>query len=301
MPKNKNKRKPKGRIQKRAARDIRVSQQPLVDQLERSMGATQSAYGGYQDLLGGMQGQYGQQTGDISQDLMNQYSQLAGMLGGAAPPTEAGAANQLFGGAGAGALGILASDQQRNVDFQRSAQREGGLASRYSQDNLIQQMNELYAQRPQLIRQRTDELRDQSLERQLAQSQIASDEAFNQYLQNQIGGLLGGGGGRSGGGGGGSTVGAGRGNTLPPSDTSVGGNQGVSPNSFKGETAIRNFLSGYRDFEDMRPRQQRRVRKNVLDYPDLMDFVGSPYTEENPPQSFEALLQYIRQLFAGGS
>ena len=201
------------KLQKRAVRDVRLSERPQVRQLQQAQQGTETAYGGFQDLLAPMGKQYGNQTEDIAGNLTSQLAALSGMLGGdtpvassALPAGEAQAGANMGTQLGAGSLGLLASQAQRNLGYQQSAVREGGLAERSALDNLTQQMSELFAQRPEQIRQRMDELRQQNLENSLVKSQMQGDAAYVEFLKQYIGGMdFGGGkgGGRGTGGGGG--------------------------------------------------------------------------------------------------
>jgi hypothetical protein len=186
------------KMEQRATRDIRISQRPYMDQLQRSSVATENAYGGLADQLAPMGKQYGNQTEGIAGDLTSQLAALSAALGGDTPVaggsmlpgTEMQAGSNMGTVLGAGALETLASQAQRNLGYQQSAVREGGLAERTALDNLTQQRLQAMQQRPELILQRLDELRQQRLENSLVKSQMAGDEAFSQYLQSMLGNLI---------------------------------------------------------------------------------------------------------------
>jgi hypothetical protein len=119
----------------------------------------------------------------------------------AMPNNEQGAYGNFANAIGSAGFNTLASEAQRNMDYQTSARREGALANRYMQDTLAQQMSnqargfsdrrlQVAANEPAMIQQESDRLRQQALENQMVRQQQQSDEAFNQLLASQIGSLL---------------------------------------------------------------------------------------------------------------
>lgn len=189
----------RNRLYRRARRDIRVSQAPAIRGARRDYRAAQqgveSAYGGFQDQIADLGPQYEAQTADIAGDLTSQLGELRGLLGGNMAPGEGAAGTMATQTLGAGGLELLASQAQRNLGYQTSAVREGALAQRAASSNLTQQLldtlDQIRFQNPALIRQRVDELREQRLTRQLARSQMQSDEAMNAFIQAQIEQILG--------------------------------------------------------------------------------------------------------------
>lgn len=205
----------KRQLRRNARQDVALSLQPQYDQLNtqlqqaqqdflRSQQYAQSAYGGYQDELKDLDRP---QFGRIADDLESRLSGLGGYFSGTGVgPESLGmqgvgmmadevAAGEGFGAATASAgLQGLANMDAREGMYRSSAGREGALSERYLHDNLLQsmqdtmqtynnQLSNITAQQPAMIRSRMDELREQALERKLANSQIRGDRAFNKYLQ----------------------------------------------------------------------------------------------------------------------
>lgn len=249
MPKGKNKapkNKPKtkvrqrrSRLMDRARRDVMLSIQPLLDQInmlrqlafQDYLGQNQflqSTFGGLQEQLAGIQ--QPDFTG-IGNTLTGQLGDLAGLF--SAPPetindivvgmpgSEVQSAQAVATALGGSALDALATDAARFQNLQSSYQRQGALGESYARQNLTQDLQEMlrnmYLQQaqtmatvPESILARVDELRQQALENRLAQQKIASDRAFSEFLQNFLSGAYAPPGGGGGGGGGG------RGGRFPP-------------------------------------------------------------------------------------
>lgn len=200
------------KLMKRARRDVKLTNRPALRSIKRetqqgrdefaNMGAgIDSAYGGYQEQIAPLATQYQNQTAGISGDLTNQIAGLMSLIPGNMPQGEVGASGQVAGQYGVGALEGLASQAQRNLGYQQSAVREGGLAQRTAQGNRLQDLQDfLQYQRGRRmdirgnmamqIRAREDELRQQALENRLARSDIQSNKATAQALIDMIGGTL---------------------------------------------------------------------------------------------------------------
>jgi len=182
------------------------AQQDYLNQLQ----AGRAAYGGFQQQIAPYGGQYTNETNRIGQNLSSELQGLQGylptqpVLNGvqtAMPGSEQAAYGNFANAIGTAGFNTLASEAQRNLDYQTSARREGALANRYMQDTLAQQMSNqargfsdrrlgLAANEPAMIQQESDRLRQQALENQMVRQQQQSDEAFNQLLASQIETLL---------------------------------------------------------------------------------------------------------------
>ena len=203
----------KNAIRRRAARDVKFAQKGARRELKGQIRGINNTYEGFQNMLAPMAGQYDTQTAGIGDRLNSQLAELSSLLGGtggAMPPevqamlpaSEANAGAQLATAYGSGAHELLANQSARNASYVQSAQREGGVAQTNAVNNVREQIMGMLEDRPGLILQRIDELRQQALERKLAMSQLKSDKAFNQVLSEMIQGQLAGnhGGGSNGGG-----------------------------------------------------------------------------------------------------
>lgn len=186
------------RLSQNAERDVMLSINPaerrLQDWYDEMLNGALNAYGGAADRLGKIDAIPYEQLGEW---LNSQAGELAGLLGTATPAGEAEAAANLQGSIFGGGNSLLANSEMRNREWQQSSQREANLSQRYAEDELLQRMedamSDLYADVPSQILARKDELRRQRTEQQLARSQMASDQAFNEFLQSQLGGMFGGG------------------------------------------------------------------------------------------------------------
>lgn len=216
----------------RATRDVQLQNQPQIDELnamlqqaqqdyQRQFNTANSIYGGYSDEIGNIPPtDYNQ----IADDFQGRLGSVAGLFQGGGvdtsiyglpvglPDAEVQAANGLGQTLGSTGLENIYSLAGREGAAREAALREGPLAQRYAQDNLFQQMQDtvqnyqnqlanINRMVPSQIDQRNDELRQQSIENRLANSQIQGDKAFSDYLQQQFGSMA--------------TSGNGRGNNGP--------------------------------------------------------------------------------------
>ncbi len=220
--KSSTRRKSNTRRYQTATRNVGLQYAPQYQQIQQEqqnaqadylnqLQAARSAYGGYQQEIAPYGQQYSDLSSQIGNNLMSQLQGLQGVYPTGMPSNESSAVSALANALGTTGFNTLASEAQRNLDYQTSAQREGALSQRYAADTLGQQLSNqlrgfsdqrlnLAAQQPAMIQSEVDRLRQQSIENQLAQSQIAGNNALNQYVQNQIGGYLNPGGGNQGGG-----------------------------------------------------------------------------------------------------
>ena len=250
MAKGKNKPGRKGqksakrnrRLYDRATTNVELQDQSQVNLLQqqlqdaqrdylRESQAAQSVWGGGGDAIAAMPRPQFDRIGD-------QYTQalgtLAGMFGGTAgmPTEEAAAGNGLGLAYGEAGQTMLANLDAREGMARSSAARQMDLSGRYTQDALIQRMEDavrgyndqlaqVRADDPWQIKSEVSDLRDRSLEQQLARQKMKSDQAFSDWLAGYLGGgSAGGGGGAHGGGGGGS---------KPVSSYHVNTNYGTKP------------------------------------------------------------------------
>jgi hypothetical protein len=279
-----------------ARRDVRLSLRPELRAIDRQEAALR---GDYEDFTGQSEGiydalanelaplgpAYQEQSQGISSGLEQALADLAsslGLQGMDTPQAETQAALGAYGAVGAGGLSQLASQMQRGLGYQTSAERQTGIEREEVARNLLQGLQDaleglgdrrldVTEGMGSLVRQRMDELAEQQLTQQLARSQMQSDRAFSELLSSQIGGLLGGGGGGGGfgpGGGpgpGGPGPGGGAG---PNADIPPRGPQGAGPggNTAGSRGIIEQWLAGALGddwtevWEDLRPRQRRRLR-----------------------------------------
>jgi len=304
---------------------VALSLQPQYDQLNtqlqqaqqdflRSQQYAQSAYGGYQDELAEMpRPQFGQVADDLESrlsGLQGYYSgsgvgpEGLGMEGVGMPMGEVAAGEGMGAAIGSAGFQGLSNMDARERAYRSSAAREGALSERYTHDNLLQtmqdtmqtynnQLSNLTATQPAMIQSRMDDLRQQQLERKLANSQIRGDQAFNKYLQGYLTDLAGGNdtgwrggngdgngdgnGGRDGGGGGPHRPGAGSGSHYG-SGGSTTTTTGAPPSPYDDRDAngpwdtrehpIADYVSGdlAKGFYDLAPDRRGYIRKNISQY-----------------------------------
>jgi len=227
--KGKSKSKNRNKLFQRAQRHVQLAHQPELDAIERQVQqvldefdqaqqAGQSAYGGYQKLIEPYGAEYTAETGSIADRLIGQLGQNQAQLaadpalaqygspalgvGQGLPQAEGQAGVGMYGAIGDTALGQISNMAARNLGYQTSAQREGGLAKRSMQSNLIQQMNdamrELQGRELDVTGQFAGEtldylgtLKQQALENQLVKSKMESDQAYADYLMGTINRALG--------------------------------------------------------------------------------------------------------------
>lgn len=210
-----------GPLESRARRDVMLSVRPELQDIRRArrQGTREyhtasnrvgDIYGGLQHELAPLGAQYGNQANDIAGDFTTQLGGLTDLLGSnvqGVPQGEISAGTGLFGTIGAGALEQLAGERGRNLAYNASAQRQGGIEKMTGQRNMLSDLQDfrkdLSQQRldvtrgtPADIRQRLDELRDAAFQRQLAEKQFGlqarslnqgqlADQAFQNYLIDQ--------------------------------------------------------------------------------------------------------------------
>jgi hypothetical protein len=217
------------RLNNRAQTNVEMQDQGQVNLLQQQMQQAIQDYnresqsagiigGGYQDTLADVQRP---QFDRIGQEFQGALGSVAPMFGG--DPYQA--AGERAAGNGLGlAYGEAGSSMLANMDaregmFRSSAGREGALWERNAQDQLLQQMEDakqMYNDRlgqvraddPWQIKQERSTLLDEQMQQRLLQSQMQSDKATSQFLQDFLAGQVGGGGGGGFGGGGGGGGGA---------------------------------------------------------------------------------------------
>lgn len=301
-----------------ALEDVQIQVQPELNAIDR---AEQQARGDYEDFgsqaegiydalrneLQGAAGQYQPQVDAISSGLTTRLSDLANQIGLSSmdtPGGETAAALGAYGSIGAGGLSQLSSDALRNASYGTSAQRQGAIEREEVQRNLLQdlkdtldglQERELQVNEGMgpLIHQRMRELSDEAVTRRLAHSQMASDEALSQYLQDSIGGMLGGGGGggrygpRGGGGGNGGP------NVPPPHDAGPGFGSNGQSEDVGHHDPVRDWMGS----GEGTPVTRKVRRINAMDdFGDLPDWLRSIY---NLPSSIKGpeVWQYVQSNF----
>lgn len=271
-----NKPAPAVRMRRRATNDVMASYQPMLDAIERAKieaeqqyksdsGRVGDIYGALVTQLQPLTGQYKTANTEIANDLTSQIGGLANLLGSSVegvPQSEITAGTNSVGTQGAGTLETLASDRARNVGYNTSAVRQGGIegmtASRnYLQDyqDLLDQISQrsldLTSETPALIRQRIGELRDQQWQKEMANkefglraaaaaAQAKGDKAMYQYLMEAINGL----------------------DNGPKMNTKLSRR---NPNGDgTGTTAFNDVLSGRTSYRQLTPAQRQQVDKVLM-------------------------------------
>lgn len=201
------------RIRQRAVRDVRTSLRPYLHEIAFQRNQTQndaqqqlnrlgSIYGGLDTHLEDLGDDYRPQGQAITDQLQTDMGEWAQYLGDSSPAGEAAAAAGLFGNIGAGAIGELGGAQQRALDFNTSAQRQGAIEQMTTQRNTLtdlqQALDALRDRRMQAVsgigadvRSRMDELRDFQQQMELANREFRlrqrMSEAQRQFLIDQLG------------------------------------------------------------------------------------------------------------------
>lgn len=180
----------------------REQQQAYYDYQNRVNGAN-AAYGGFNNIVGGMSAPYEQQT-QANQQAYNSaiqpYQSSQGNVLGL-DPNEYMAGQGLFNTGATATQGMLSSMGQRGLDYLSGAQTEGALAQRYAQDNLLQGWEDSqnqFAQRRldatdhsgDMILQRLDYLKQQALQNRGLRQQYRSNDAYNEMMRQLIQSLL---------------------------------------------------------------------------------------------------------------
>lgn len=190
------------------AQQMQQAQQNYLNNLQ----AMNSAYGGYQQQLGAMPtvdygGLASKLTGQL-QGLGNLYTgggvdqSIYGLPVGM-PGSEIAAGQGLAQTLGSNAMIDMNTNEQRGQAWREGLGQEGALAQRWMAQGLQQdmkdtlqtygnQLSNIMAQTPAMIKAEKGTLRQEKIENQLAKSQMTSDAAFNEWLQGYLGGQVGG-------------------------------------------------------------------------------------------------------------
>lgn len=189
-------------IESQAQQDVQAAYQPALTSYDEAMAGVNSAYGGYAAELAPLAGQYQAATANLASDLTRQVGELTGMLGQSGSTGELAASAGYFGNIGATGLEGLASAGSRVGGWLSAAAAEGSAAERAALDNLMQGKMGLSKEMAQQVLARMDELRaarlDQTMqqkamrmEKKYLNSQMKSEAAYAQLLEDQIRGVLG--------------------------------------------------------------------------------------------------------------
>ena len=153
---DKGKGKPKpGSLRRSALRDVQVGLRPYLQELafqrQQAEGDTQQQlsrlghiYGGLDTKLQQLGGGYGPQAQAITDRLQGDMGEWGQYLGSVSPAGELEQAGALFGNIGAGAIGEIGAAQQRALDFNTSAQRQGAIEQMTSQRNALVDLDQLF-------------------------------------------------------------------------------------------------------------------------------------------------------------
>lgn len=178
-------------ITRRARRDVRIEQRPLLRGIRKAKQQTRRAHtalinelqplgGQLQAQLNALGGQFSQQLGGLSGLLgsIGLSGQQLANAGLTAPQGELLGGAGVFGALGSGGFGALAGIGARNAAYQTSAQRQAAIDRFATLRDLTQQRLDVLRDRPSLIRQRVDELRDVAEQIRLAELELALRRAI---------------------------------------------------------------------------------------------------------------------------
>lgn len=194
---------PKGKLRKRAQRDVEFANQPYLDELERqerlgkddlneNQERVNSIYDALAAELTGINFNQGAQG--IADQYSSDISGLADLLGTSTPAGEQAAAAGLLGNLGAGGLTMLASNAQRNVAYNASTKRQGAIERSTLRRNYLEDYRDLLddiknaridvkQNMGQQLQTRLDDLRDQRFSRRLQERELAvAEEQFNKQF-----------------------------------------------------------------------------------------------------------------------
>lgn len=282
------------RLNTRAVNDVQLMNQGPIDTIEaqlqqaqedylRMSQQAQSAGGGAADAIAGVE----------TPDFGALADQLGGWINGLAPelrgndlmgfsPQEAAAGSALGGAIGTTGFNNLANDASRFGMSQAASQDEAATWTRNTQDTIMQRMEDalqgyndqlrgITAQEPFQISSRLDELRDRRLEQQALREKMANDRAFSEWMQNYLGGQMGGGNpGRLGPGGGGNPGGGLGPNTRPSGAQDLPGQGTVSHAAIDNQGMAGSQLNQY-------PRNAIRNIRQADDFSDIPPWLQNVY------------------------
>lgn len=180
----------RGKLYRRAERDVMLGLQPQLDEISRAMeearadseqmtNRVNAGYDAFAREVAPLSKNYQNVNTQIGNDLASQVGMLGGMLGEGAT-----SAAQAFMGAGAGSdLGLLGSNAQRDLGWNTSMLRQGEIerltTSRNNQQDLRDTLQDMRQQKVDLmdlsrsaILSRLSELRDTQFEHGLASSEL---------------------------------------------------------------------------------------------------------------------------------
>lgn len=201
------------KLQRRARRDVMIGLRPYLQELafqrQQARGDTGEQlsrlggiYGGLDQKLQQLEGDYGPQAQAITDQLQTDMGEWGQYLGSVSPAGELAQAAGLFGNIGAGAIGEIGAAQQRALDVNQSAQRQGAIEQVTTQRNALTDLDQLLQmirdRRTQAMRgvgpeilSRMDTLRDRQQEMGLANREFnlrqRMAEAQRQFLIDQLG------------------------------------------------------------------------------------------------------------------
>lgn len=273
-----------GRPNQQARRDIDLMLDPQYRAIDAAGKEAKDTFGEYDSKAQGLYQalnheltQMGNQMpGDfapIQENYTGGVQDILAALGQSSAPDQQGFLGLLGSQALAG-QNELTSNQNRQMQLNQGTTQAGNVEGLTLRRNIAGDLNDTLGQlrdkrlavdetRPELFKQRADELRQLAFERMMAmkeyglrnaavQGQNKSNKAMQQWLQNQLGDLNGGGGGGGGGNGGG---GGGGGNGGPGG----GGPGGGDP--MAGQQAFQSVFSGDKRFGSLASPVKQDVRQ----------------------------------------
>ena len=150
----KKKQKNKSNLRRRARRDVRVANQPALNQLDRAEAEAKDQYDESSQTVGTIYDALTKElTGidftagsdQIASDLTQQLSGLAEMLGTSTPAGEQAAAAGMLGNIGGSSLGLLAQGQQRNQAYQQSTQEQAAIERATLRKGMLEDYQDILA------------------------------------------------------------------------------------------------------------------------------------------------------------
>lgn len=196
-----------------ATNTVNLAYQPQLDALAAAAAKAQadyaqrtasiaSLYGGLGGELGTIGSNYEPAAAAIANGYLANIGSVAGLFGGTSGDmagSEVGAGNALGSAIGQSTMGLLSEGSQRNLNYNSSAIRQGGIDNTNTQkslamdlqqylDNVSLQKIQVEAQKAMAIRDELERLRQLQFQQNMAQQQFALQRraANQQYRMNQF-------------------------------------------------------------------------------------------------------------------
>lgn len=200
-------------LQDTALNTVNLAYQPQLDALAAAAAkaeadyaqrtaAIASLYGGLGGELGGIGATYEPAASSIANGYIANLGSVAGLFGGSSGDmagSEVSAGNALGSAIGQTTMGLLSEGSQRNLNYNSSAIRQGGIDNTNTQkslatdlqqylDNVSLQRTQVEAQKAMAIRDELQRLRELRFQQNMAQKQFALQRrsANQTYRMNQF-------------------------------------------------------------------------------------------------------------------